>query len=249
MSVRRIRDYLNYSTGRAKYLFIHIPKNAGVAMRKCPQLQGRLVSAEPGFHKSRAYTRELKRTMDELGEHHGYQHARLIDLHPRVRWALRPVAVIRNPWARVVSRFRFAELAMQQGSCASEYSPRSFEAFLEERHQYGGKPFFWHRAIRGWYPQVDYVRDEQGQLAAHLLRQEHLSQESQAYFQMTCPVAPRNVSANSHSDYRACYTPRTIQIVADWYAADIETFGFDFDTAATRNVYFAKDRQAERAAA
>jgi hypothetical protein len=29
-----------------------------------------------------------------------------------------------------------------------------------------------------------------------------------------------------------------MQIVADWYQKDIDFFGFDFDTAATRNAVF-----------
>ena len=33
--------------------------------------------------------------------------------------------------------------------------------------------------------------------------------------------------------------PVTVQQVADCYAADIETFGFDFDTAARWNYHFA----------
>ncbi len=38
--------------------------------------------------------------------------------------------------------------------------------------------------------------------------------------------------------YRDIYTPETIQIVADWYSDDINYFGFDFGTAATRNYYY-----------
>jgi hypothetical protein len=46
------------------------------------------------------------------------------------------------------------------------------------------------------------------------------------------------ISATSRADYRDIYSPRTIRIVADWYAADIERFGFDFDTPASKNTYF-----------
>ena len=34
------------------------------------------------------------------------------------------------------------------------------------------------------------------------------------------------------------YTEKTIQIVADWYQKDIDYWGFDFDSSATKNYYF-----------
>jgi hypothetical protein len=238
MPLPRIRAYFDYYTGKARFLFVHIPKNAGVAMRKSPLLRGRLVGAEPHFHRSRSYTRQLLKTMKANGEHHGFHHARMIDIHPSVRRRLQPVGVVRNPWSRVVSRFRFAQLAMKNGASPADYAASTFEEFLEERHVYGGRDFYWHRAIRGWYCQADYVVDEQGEIAVDLLRQEHLGDESMRYFSLTEAPRRRNVSGPQSRDYREYYTTKTIQIVADWYAKDIETFGFDFDTSATRNVCF-----------
>lgn len=238
-TMREVTALLNWHLGRARWIFIHIPKNAGVSIRKSPELSGRLISAERQFHKSRAYTDALTATMRAAGEHHGYQHARWRDLDPKVTARLTAIAVVRNPWARLHSRWRFAQLAARQGKLGAHYADLGLEAFLEERHVYGGREFYWHRAIRGWYPQVDYVTDEQGKLRADLLRLEHLDDEAQRYFGLSAPLRKRNASAPARLDYRDAYTPETIRIVADWYAEDIETFGFDFDTAATRNVRFA----------
>ncbi|MCB1342339.1 MAG: hypothetical protein KDK24_14985 [Pseudooceanicola sp.] len=237
MTGRELQAILAYRLGLAKYLFIHIPKNAGVAVRKSPELSWKMVSADPYFHVSRAYTRELKAYMDARGEHHGYQHARWRDIDPAVWKRLRPVAVIRNPWARVVSRYRFARFAAQHQSEYATTEATSFEAFVEERHEFGGLPFYWHRAIRGWYPQVDYVTDEAGTLRVDLLRQESLGQDAMRYFGMKAPVAKRNTSRDG-SDYRDYYTSKTLRIVADWYKADIDAFGFDFDSGATRGTVY-----------
>jgi len=38
-------------------------------------------------------------------------------------------------------------------------------------------------------------------------------------------------------NYKDLYTKETIQIVADWYQKDIEYWGFDFDTSATKNYW------------
>lgn len=238
MSIRVFRNYVAYYTGRAEFLFIHIPKNAGVSIRKHPELRGRVVAAERLFLKSRAYSTGLLQTMAENGEHHGIQHARLRDVDTKVLSRLKPFAVVRNPWARVVSRYTFAELAKRQGTAAGDYSADSFEAFLDERHVWGGKPFYWHRAIRGWYPQVDYVTDETGAIRADLLRLEHLGEEAARYFGLTAPLLTRNRSSSAKRDYRDYYTDHTIQIVADWYKDDIERFGFDFDGTATRNTLY-----------
>ena len=223
---------------RAEYLFIHIPKNAGVAVRKARALERSLVAAEPLFHKSTDYTRRLKSTMMQSGEHHGYQHARLLDIHPKVRRRLQPVAVVRNPWSRTVSRFRFAQHLISQGKVAADYAAKDFEAFLEERHRFGGKDFYWHRAIRGWFPQRNYVVDEQGEIAVHVLRQEQLDAEAMRYFGLSEELPKRNVTGNSSRSYQDYYNDKTIQIVADWYQCDIETFGFDFNSSATRNCFF-----------
>jgi len=237
MTLRELRAIISFRLGIAKWLFIHIPKNAGVSMAKHPDLKNLLLRPEKSFHISKAYTRELLTVMAAAGEHHGIQHARWRDVKPAVRDRLQPVAIVRNPWSRVVSRYKFAQtIAARDGSRSVA---ASFKAFLEERHEYGHRPFYWHRAIRGWYPQADYVTDEEGHLRADILRQEHLAEEAPRYFQIAAPPQPRSLSVHgAGTRYQDYYTPQSIQIVADWYARDIELFGFDFDTAATQNCSF-----------
>jgi hypothetical protein len=237
-TLREARALLSCKLGRAQYLFIHIPKNAGVGLRKMPALSWKLVAAYPGFHKSRAYTRAVAEEMASAGEHHGFLHARWRDLDPRVTSRLRTVAIVRNPWARTVSRYNFGRLAVEQGKMPNSWMPDSFEAFLEQRHVDGNRPYFWHRAVRGWYPQIDYVTDEMGQVRSDILRFEHLKVEVPQYFNVPDPAAPRNVTLNAKGDWRDHYTDKTRQIIADWYAEDIDHFGFDFDTPATRNTTF-----------
>ena len=245
-SFRRYKAYFDYFIGRADFLFVHIPKNAGVAVKKSPMLQRRLVATEPWFYRSGEYYRKLLATMKADNQHHGIHHARLRDVHSRVRAKLQPVAVIRNPWARVVSRYRFALDTVYGDDASGQNPPPSFEEFLEQRHQYGGKQFYWHRAVHGWYPQHDYVVGDTGEIEAHLLRHEHLEQEMQQYFGFRQEVRPRNVTHGKSSPYQEYYDTRTIQIVADWYSKDIEVFGFEFDRTATKNFFFAERKSRER---
>jgi len=235
------RDILAFAalySGAAKHLFLHIPKNAGVSLRKAPALRWKMIGVHKQFLKDRAYLDGLLEKMGAERQHHGIAHARLCDVRSSVVRRLQPVAIVRNPWARTVSRYRFALLAQEQGTPFKIGKIDSFEDFLETRHEDGDKPYFWHRAIRGWYPQVDYVLDHQGRIAADILRQEFLDKDTVEYFKIASPPRKRNVtSAMKKVDWKSFYDSKMIQIVADWYAADIEAFGFDFDTAATKNAW------------
>lgn len=239
----QIRNLLRFAPARLgiaakKHLFIHIPKNGGMAIREAAQLRNRLVIANRRRLKSKAYADGLKNHMLGLGRSPGYEHARLRDVDVSVRTATQAFAIVRNPWSRTVSRFKFALQTRTYEGEKPEVSVPEFEAFLEERHKFGEEPYFWHRAIAGWYMQEDYVTDEMGEVRADILRQEYLSAEVQRYLGFESELRRRNISSVSRADYRDLYTDRTIQIVADWYAADIDRFGFDFDTPASRNIYY-----------
>ena len=95
-----------------------------------------------------------------------------------------------------------------------------------------------HRAVRGWYPAYDYVSDSKDNVRCDILRLEHIDEELPKYFGFEkMHLRPRNVTGYK-KDYKDFYTKETIQIVADWYKKDIDYFGFDFDTGATRNLYY-----------
>ena len=96
----------------------------------------------------------------------------------------------------------------------------------------------WHRAIRGWYPAFDHVSDEKETVRCECLRFENLDQDICKYFNISTMTKPRNVTGLNKGSYMDIYSPKTIQIVADWYQKDIKTWGFDFDTGAQRNTMY-----------
>lgn len=220
--------------------FIHIPKNGGMTIRRCPELKKRLTFSTASTLKNAAYKRELLETMDRYGEHHGFEHARWRDLNEYLRMG--PcLAIVRNPWSKVVSRYTFLvrmfDINNQRVVEGPHYKRETFMEFLEERHIWGGKKFFWHRAIKGWFPQKDHVTDEDGVLRADILRLEHLNEDVNAYFGLDITLESRNISNIKHIDYRTFYDDATYKIVEDWYADDIEFFGFTFDGPATKNIW------------
>ena len=222
-----------------KRLFIHLPKCAGMTIRKSPVLAPYLVVATPDNHISKKYTEGLHTVMKRNGDHHGNEHARWRDISYPTRSLYRPFAVARNPWDRVVSRYFFAKkvIEVEKKEPVGKHNIDSFEHFLEERFIWGGKDYMWHRAIRGWFPAVDHVTDIQGNLMCDMMRFENLNSDLCAYFKVPQMSRARNVTALNEGTYMDVYTDKTIQIVADWYKADIDMFGYDFDSGAKKNYW------------
>jgi len=220
-------------------LFIHIPKNAGTTIRTSSVLKGKIFDAEPRVHKSKEYTKDVLATMNSIGDHHGYEHARWRDISKEYALFYDAFAVIRNPWDRVVSRYFFAKKVteIEKKEPVGKHNIDSFEHFLEERFEWGNKPYMWHRAIRGWYPAYDYVTDDRGKLRCDMMRFDNLNEDICKYFNIPKMSRSRNVTALNKGTYKDIYTPETIQIVADWYKKDIDFWGFDFDTGPTKNYW------------
>lgn len=207
-------------------LFIHIPKNGGMSIRH--GMKGRIILAGRANHISAEYSDSVLKAMNESGEHHGYEHARWRDVRTDIRENHEAFCVVRNPYSRVVSRYTFARIT---GDSSGQ---KSFRKFLDERHRYGGMPYFWHRGIRGWYPQKDYITDDEGQVRVTAIR--FATPDVEQYLGLKAPLVPRNVS-NRGEDYRTFYGPEEYDIVTDWYRGDIDHFGFTFEGGATRNVW------------
>ena len=222
----------------SRKLFIHIPKNAGMTIRHSDVLRSKIAIAGPDKHQSEQYTAAVLNKMNSHGDHHGFEHARWRDLSKSAQ-KMQAFAIVRNPWDRVVSRYFFAKKVIQVEKKAdkSYANISSFEAFLEERHKWGNEPYMWHRAIRGWYPAYDHVTDEEGNIRCDIIRFENLNDDLCSYFNIPEMTRARNVTALNKGTYRDLYTDQTIQIIADWYAKDIDTWGYDFDSGPTKNYW------------
>lgn len=234
---RHVKAMARFHLGIATHLFVHIPKNGGLAIRNYRPLRRRLIFSDPYFLRDNAYRKGLVAAMVPKGMQLGANHARLRDVRADARARLQPVAVVRNPFSRTFSRFTYGQKRAERLGQPVDYSPKAFEQFLERRHETANRPYYWHRAINGWYPQLDYVVDEDAQIKCHILRQEMLSDELSRYFGIE--ALPRlNASGRTAPHYSEVYSDKARQIVADWYAKDIDTFGFDFTGGATRNCHY-----------
>lgn len=220
-------------------LFIHIPKNGGMTLRRHKEIRRKIILTGAGNHISEDYTRSLLQAMTINGDHHGNEHARWRDVRQDLRDNYPAFAFVRNPWDRVASRYFFAKkvIEVEKNQPKSYADVSSFEAFLEERHKWGGKQYMWHRAVRGWYPAYDHVCDEKQKVRCQILNFHDMDRVLPIYFKLDHVPERRNVTMVNKGTYQDIYTPETIQIVADWYKKDINHWGFDFDTGPTRNYY------------
>ena len=227
-------------------MFIHIPKNGGMTIRKDAQIRRQVVLGVPDNLKNAKYHQAVAAKMHNTKDHAGYEHARWRDWKQEIKETHQAVAIVRNPWDRVMSRYVFAKkVILHEGTQPSSYADiSSFEAFLEERHKWGGVEYMWHRAIRGWYNAYDHVSDEEGNNRCDILWFENYNDDVKLYFGLLTNPEPRNITRVPHKphtsygvNYKDIYTKETIQIIADWYKKDIDYWGFDFDTGATRNYW------------
>ena len=230
----------------SKKHFIHIPKNGGMTIVNEPTISSHIIRSNSKHMKSSVYVNEALRVTEEQKEFNpGWNHARWRDINPLHQNARPFFAILRNPWTRAVSRWKFVndQFDINHGKSTRmhnhpTYHQMSFDEFLEERHIWGEMPYYWHRAGRGWTLQKDYVTDEEGVLRCDCMRLEHLREDLPNYLKVHMPNIKRsNVSNKEGLDYRSFYTPKSRKIIEDWYGEDIEFFGFTFDGPATKNIW------------
>ena len=192
-----------------KKLFIHIPKNGGTSVHK-----------------------ESRNTLS-------FGHDRWKDIPREIRYTHKSFAVIRNPWARIVSRYVMGIPTSNTNDHGTTWN--TFEEFLETRYVWTDKE--WNDPIRSWSTQYDYVCDESGIVRCDILRLEFIDDELSPYLNLNTPYIVRENVGDYTRNYQDYYNEQTIQIVADWYEQDIDYWGFDFDTSATKNYHYSERKK------
>ena len=186
-----------------KRLFIHIPKNGGTSVHK------------------------------EMTNILSFGHYRWRDVPRDIRYIHQSFAVIRNPWARMVSRYVMGIPTSNTNDHGTTWN--TFEEFLETRHIWINEHL---DPIRSWNTQYDYVCDENDIVRCDILRLEFIDDELSPYLNLNTPYIVRENGGDYTRNYQDYYNEQTIQIVADWYEQDIDYWGFDFDTSATKNYHY-----------
>lgn len=151
-------------------------------------------------------------------------------------------AFVRNPWDRLVSCYRdkiggevddFTHFTQRPGvaDCLARFpaftAGMSFAAFIEAVTGIDDQ-----EADPHFRSQHTFVTDASGQIAIDYVgRFETLAADVEVVCRRTGiprPVLPQLQRAAQRVDYRDYYTPRSRQLVAQRFAADLELFGYSF---------------------
>jgi hypothetical protein len=199
-----------------KFIFIHIPKNAGEA-----------ISEALGIKPSRNQ-HEFKFETCILDKHETITECMVLkkSIENYFRFSF-----VRNPWDRLVSMWSYSRKRNIQpaASVSFEYYIKHQEAILAgapERYLSNSQ-----RKINVLYPQYFYISDWWGNNVMDFVgRFENLQND----FDTICDkigiprrIIPQKNSSN-HKHYTEYYNTETREIVAKKYAKDIEYFGYKF---------------------
>lgn len=190
-----------------KILFIHIPKNAGTSV----------ISV---FGKSRS-------------DHEKWPYFQ--KKHPKAWSNYTKVAIVRNPWDRAVSCFKYAQMKKSHwhshdgggiyGKHKDYHLLRNlkFPQAMKMLQKYPKQ--FKHQ---GWGNQWSYIMDSSGKLKVDvLLRYENLAEDFKKHFPHL-ELEWKNKS-DRQADFRDYYDEHTKKIVANIYKRDIQLFKYTFD--------------------
>ncbi|MGV3490817.1 MAG: sulfotransferase family 2 domain-containing protein [Devosia sp.] len=190
-----------------RFLFVHIPKNAGSSIQSC-LLKYRMRRLTEGRGKHETFDSFNTRT------------------HGLFFW-MRSFAVVRNPWDRTLSGYNYLMGRMHPDSPLAGMG--SFEDFVNGIEA-GAE---WSKPLALARPQYTFVSDKSGrQRVKRLLRYETLDRD----FKQLCTdwgleatLPHLNKGPKSGVVYRDAYTDETRAAVARIYAEDIRRFGYKFD--------------------
>src|SRR6185437_695512 len=141
-------------------------------------------------------------------------------------------AFVRNPWARMLSWYNMASRSKRPDHPFSAYVRThacTFEEFLSLTDGIAAKTL---------HNQVDYISDRDGSVIVDFVgRFENLTADFGAVCQTIGVSTALPPFHRTVVDYRAYYTDRTAELIANRFARDIAKFGYVFDEQCSNTAY------------
>lgn len=181
------------------FVFIHIPKTGGTS----------IVSIFGEAFQKHNTAREV------------------IDIIGRKRWdEVYKFSVVRNPWEKVHSWYKF-RVKLNQSKMSAR--PISFKDWVACTYGEPKDPYYYYRP-KPFMPQVDWLKDDQGVIDMdRIVRFENLQEGfTEVARELGIPSELPHINKTKKTNYRDFYDDETRRIVGEWHAEDIEYFGYKF---------------------
>ncbi len=211
-----------------RFIFFHVAKVAGLSIRDALQPY----TEEPAHFKTQRPAKLIDGKSNPLYSMwdamltHATAQATQAELPAEIFQNFYKFAFVRNPWDWQVSMYHFLLKETTNPKYPIVKALAGFEEYLQ-----------W--VINTPYPypkratklQKDMLVDAQGKLLVDYLgRFESLTQDfNQVCQQIGIQAELPSLNQSKHKPYTEYYTPQTRQLVADYYRADIELFGYQFE--------------------
>lgn len=221
-------------------LFIHIPKTAGTSLNESglvitTNYKGLKDNIKKQFDLNPRSPFSVDLTLD--GQRFGQRVQKHIPYSYLSREYLnrydRVFSIVRNPWARLVSFYNFVDSMSNNFSGTWYHQPKiSWEEYLDRMNFFTMTTnFWWQHPYDHWASQSDYISYKK----LDFLRYENLYEDLSNYLEkdIKLPV----VNQGKKADYRTYYTDEQAEKVANWFRVDINHWGFEFDSGATKNIW------------
>lgn len=135
--------------------------------------------------------------------------------------------VVRNPWDKVVSHYEYRR-KKNKTQIASRNIP--FSDWV--KMTYGeNKDTFYYNNPRSFQPQLDWLKDDEGNLAMdYVIKFETINQGfDHVKHVIGLDTSLPHLNASNRASYHSYYDDDTRDIVAKWFRADIDEFGYRFN--------------------
>jgi len=182
----------------ADFIFIHINKSGGSSIETALGI--------PFAHKTAQQYR------NQIGEK---------------RWQrVFTFTIVRNPWDKVVSHYHYRVMTNQTGLGEATIP---FDEWVQLA--YGDNDPRYYNNPRMFMPQTDWITDESGRILVDFVGKFENLQDD---FNTICQhigksgVPLPHLKKSRRKSYKDYYSSESREIVANWFATDIETFKYTF---------------------
>jgi len=194
-------DYYPYRNGKKDFVYIHINKTGGTSISKAV-----------GMPRKQHYT--AKETIEIIGQE---------------KWdRAYKFSVVRNPWDKVWSHYNYRVRINETGLRDAGLSFNEWVAITYGEPK--NKRFY--DQPKMFAPQIDWLVDSNGKNTIDFVGRFEKLDEDFASIAEVIGVEKKlpHLNKSTSVQYHEHYSKESKEIVAAWFARDIETFGYSFDS-------------------